>query len=167
MVTFSKPSRVGRSSVNVAKAQYIISLLLTGTLCSSVQASEIAIEQAIGQDPTIEVFIDSSLQIVSGNDHQIVYLIDRIYKLQEELSIDLPADPESAKSLALQRFQRMNTQLSRELENAAKGLVQAMQYGIDRYPAIVFDGQAVVYGLTDIPAATQLYQRWQAESATQ
>ena len=132
-----------------------------------MQASEIAIEQAIGQDPTIEVFIDSSLQIVSGNDHTTVYLIDRIYKLQEELSIDLPADPESAKSLALQRFQRMNTQLSRELENAAKGLVQAMQYGIDRYPAIVFDGQAVVYGLTDIPAATQLYQRWQAESATQ
>ena len=132
-----------------------------------MQASEIAIEQAIGQDPTIEVFIDSSLQIVSGNDHKTVYLIDRIYKLQEELSIDLPADPESAKSLALQRFQRMDTQLSGELENAAKGLVQAMQYGIDRYPAIVFDGQAVVYGLTDIPAATQLYQRWQAESATQ
>lgn len=132
-----------------------------------MQASEIAIEQAIEQDPTIEVFIDSSHQIVSGNDHKTVYLIDRIYKLQEELSIDLPADPESAKSLALQRFQRMNTQLSRELENAANGLVQAMQYGIDRYPVIVFDGQAVVYGLTDIPAATQLYQRWQAESATQ
>ena len=132
-----------------------------------MQASEIAIEQAIGQDPTIEVFIDSSLQIVSGNDHKTVYLIDRIYKLQEELSIDLPADPESAKSLALQRFQRMDTQLSRELENAAKGLVQAMQYGIDRYPAIVFDGQAVVYGLTDIYAASQLYQRWQAESAEQ
>ena len=42
-----------------------------------------------------------------------------------------------------------------------------MQYGIDRYPAIVFDGQAVVYGLTDIYAAYQLYQRWQAESAEQ
>ena len=128
-----------------------------------MQASEIAIEK----DPTIEVFTDSSLQIVSGNDHATVYLIDRIYKLQEELSIDLPADSESAKSLALQRFQRMDTQLSRELENAAKGLVQAMQYGIDRYPAIVFDGQAVVYGLTDIYAASQLYQRWQAESAEQ
>ena len=132
-----------------------------------MQASEIAIEQTIEQAPTIEVFTDSSLQIVSGNDNKTVYLIDRIYKLQEELSIDLPADPESAKSLALQRFQRMDTQLSRELENAAKGLVQAMQYGIDRYPAIVFDGQAVVYGLTDIYAASQLYQRWQAESAEQ
>ena len=153
--------------MNVAKAQVIISLLLTGTLCASVQASEIAIEQTIEKARTIEVFTDSSLQIVSGNGHATVYLIDRIHKLQEALSIDLPADPESAKALALQRFQRMDTQLSRELENAAKGLVQAMQYGIDRYPAIVFDGQAVVYGLTDIYAASQLYQRWQAESAEQ
>ena len=153
--------------MNIANAQFIISLLLTGTLGASVQASEIAIEQAIEQTPTIEVFTDSSLQIVSGNDHATVYLIDRIHELQEELSINLPADPESAKALALQRFQRMDAQLSSELENAAKGLVQATQYGIDRYPAIVFDGQAVVYGLSDIRAATQLYQRWQAESATQ
>lgn len=132
-----------------------------------MHASEIAIETAVEKAPTIEVFTDSSLQTVSGNDHTTVYLIDRIHKLQEALSIDLPADSESAKSLALQRFQRMDSHLSRELENAAKGLVQATQYGIDRYPAIVFDGQAVVYGLTDIFAASQLYQRWQAESASQ
>lgn len=132
-----------------------------------MQASEFAIEQAIEQAPTIEVFTDSSLQILPGNDHATFYLIDRIHKLQEEFSIDLPADSESAKALALQRFQRMDTQLSRELENAAKGLVQATQYGIDRYPAIVFDGQAVVYGLTDIYSATQLYQRCQAGSAEQ
>ena len=153
--------------MNIENAQFIISLLLTGTLCASVQASEIAIEQTIEQAPTIEVFTDSSLQIVFENNLANVYVIDRVHKLQEELSIDLPADSESAKALALQRFQRMDTQLSRELENAAKGLVQAMQYGIDRYPAIVFDGQAVVYGLSDIRAATQLYQRWQAGSAAQ
>ena len=153
--------------MNIENAQFIISLLLTGTLCASVQASEIAIEQTIEQAPTIEVFTDSSLQIVFENNLANVYVIDRVHKLQEELSIDLPADSESAKALALQRFQRMDAQLSSELENAAKGLVQATQYGIDRYPAIVFDGQAVVYGLTDIRAATQLYQRWQAESATQ
>lgn len=153
--------------MNIANAQFIISLLLTGTLGASVQASEIAIETAIEKTPTIEVFTDSRLQVVSGNAPTTVYVLDRINRLQQELSNELPADPESAKALALQRFQRMDAQLSSELENAAKGLVQATQYGIDRYPAIVFDGQAVVYGLTDIRAATQLYQRWQAESATQ
>jgi integrating conjugative element protein (TIGR03757 family) len=146
-------------SVNVAKAQCIISLLLTGILCAPVQASEMA--------PTIEVFTDSRIQVVSGNDNTTVYVIDRINRLQQELSEDLPVDSESAKNLVLQRYQRMDMQLSTELEKAANGLVQAMQYGIDRYPAVVFDGQAVVYGITDINAAIRLYQRWQTESADQ
>jgi integrating conjugative element protein (TIGR03757 family) len=38
-----------------------------------------------------------------------------------------------------------------------------MQYGIDRYPAIVFDGHAVVYGVTDVQAATRIYEQWQEE----
>ncbi|MEZ5573748.1 MAG: TIGR03757 family integrating conjugative element protein [Halioglobus sp.] len=66
-----------------------------------------------------------------------------------------------AKQLVMERVQRVDAQLSSELENAARGLVQAMQYGIDRYPAIVFDGEVVVYGVTDVTVATQLYQRWQ------
>ncbi|MCP5348400.1 MAG: TIGR03757 family integrating conjugative element protein [Pseudomonadales bacterium] len=134
-------------------------MLLTGILCAPVQASEMA--------PTIEVFTDSRIQVVSGNDNTTVYVIDRINRLQQELSEDLPVDSESAKKLVLQRYQRMDMQLSTELEKAANGLVQAMQYGIDRYPAVVFDGQAVVYGITDINAAIRLYQRWQTESADQ
>ena len=37
-----------------------------------------------------------------------------------------------------------------------------MQYGIDRIPAIVFDSQAVVYGVTDLSAALAHYQAWQS-----
>ncbi len=101
----------------------------------------------------------------NGADGITVYYIDRIDRLQKELSKDLPADPVTAKQTALHRFQRMDNKLSHELENAANGLVQAMQYGIDRYPAIVFDGNAVVYGITDIRAATQRYRQWQAGGA--
>jgi len=63
----------------------------------------------------------------------------------------------------MQRFQGMNSQLSSEMEIAAKGLVQALQYGIDRYPAIVFDGEVVVYGVTDVNAATRIHKQWQGE----
>lgn len=100
--------------------------------------------------------------VANGVDGITVYYIDRIDRLQKELSKDLPANPEAAKQAALHRFQRMDNKLSHELENAANGLVQAMQYGIDRYPAIVFDGNAVVYGITDVRAATQRYRQWQA-----
>lgn len=145
--------------MNVAKAYFIISMLLTGTLSAPAIAGEAA--------PAIEVFTDSTFQVVSVSDNTTVYVMDRINQLQQVLSEDLPSDPENAKQLVLARFQRMDAQLSSELENAAKGLVQAMQYGINRYPAIVFNGNAVVYGVTDVSAATQLYQRWQTRGARQ
>jgi integrating conjugative element protein (TIGR03757 family) len=145
--------------VNIAKAYFIISMVLTSTLSAPAIAGEAA--------PAIEVFTDSTIQVVSVSDNTTVYVMDRINQLQQVLSEDLPSDPENAKQLVLARFQRMDAQLSSELENAAKGLVQAMQYGINRYPAIVFDGNAVVYGVTDVNAATQLYQRWQTRGARQ
>lgn len=91
-----------------------------------------------------------------------VYHIDRIDQLQRTLSSDLPTDPEAAKQTVMQRLQHADQPLSDALENAAHGLLKAMQYGIDRYPAIVFDGTAVVYGSTDIPAAIQRYRQWRS-----
>lgn len=145
--------------MNIAKAYSIISVVLTGTLYAPAWANEAA--------PAIEVFTDSNFQIVSIPENTIVYVMDRIDQLQQTLSKDLPSDPDKAKQVVLARFQRMDAQLSSELENAAKGLVQAMHYNINRYPAIVFDGNAVVYGVTDVDAATQPYQRWQKRGARQ
>ncbi|GEM19807.1 TIGR03757 family integrating conjugative element protein [Nitrosococcus oceani] len=145
--------------MNVAKAYFIILMVLTSTLSAPAIAGEAA--------PAIEVFTDSTFQVVSASDNTTVYVMDRINQLLQVLSEDLPSDPENAKQLVLARFQRMDAQLSSELENAAKGLVQAMQYGINRYPAIVINGNAVVYGVTDVSAATQLYQRWQTRGARQ
>ncbi len=50
------------------------------------------------------------------------------------------------------------------IQNAAVGLAKAIQYGVDRYPAIVFGGEVVVYGLTDLSPALDHYQAWQAEN---
>ncbi|MAT94335.1 MAG: TIGR03757 family integrating conjugative element protein [Halioglobus sp.] len=132
-------------------------MVLTVALCEPVLADK--------PPSAIEVFTDSMNPVANNADGITVYYIDRIDRLQKELSKDLPADPVTAKQTALHRFQRIDSHLSSELENAANGLVQAMQYGIDRYPAIVFDGKAVVYGITDVRAATQRYQQWQAGEA--
>ena len=140
--------------MNSARAHLILSIVLTGALCEPVLADEPSI--------AIEVFTGSMNPVANSMDGITVYYIDRIDRIQQELSKDLPANSEAAKQTVLRRFQRMYTRLSHELENAANGLVQAMQYGIDRYPAIVFDGNAVVYGITDVRAATQRYRQWQA-----
>ncbi|MCB1873870.1 MAG: TIGR03757 family integrating conjugative element protein [Gammaproteobacteria bacterium] len=121
-------------------------------LCGSAWASE--------GPASIEVFAGSTFQEINSMKHATVYRLDRIDELQKALSQQLPGDPEKAKQLALRRFQRMDAQLSHQLENATKGLVQALQYGINRYPAIVFDGHAVIYGITDIETAARLYDHW-------
>jgi integrating conjugative element protein (TIGR03757 family) len=88
------------------------------------------------------------------------YDIDRISLLEQQLSQGLPNDPVRAKQLVLTRFQTMDATLSDQLENAGKGLAQAMTYGIDRLPAVVFEGQAIVYGVTDIDEALAQYHQW-------
>lgn len=149
----------GRYSVIVSRPYFIFTIALAG-IFSGV---------AIADDAprTIEVFSDSRTTVRNHHSSATVYKVDRIDRLQHALSEGLPSDQETAKQAALQRFQTMDAQISSELENAAKGLVQAVQYGINRYPAIVFDGHVVVYGVTDVQAATRIYEQWQEEGKGQ
>ncbi len=92
-----------------------------------------------------------------------VYEIDGIEAMERDLSVDMPADPEKSKRIALYRIQHMDDQTKTKMQMAAQGLAKAMQYGVDRYPAIVFDGQAVVYGVTDVQTALMHHRTWQRE----
>ena len=123
--------------------------------------------------PRIEIFTSSDSPINNSNilrsnkdagvEHTR-YEIDRISQFQSELSEGLPKDAAQAKQLVLARFQSMGATVSQQLENSGKGLAKAMHYGVDRYPAIVFDGQAVVYGVTDIEEAMKHYTQWRERS---
>lgn len=116
-----------------------------------------------------EVFTTASFEVTalaatgrpSGFELQ-VYRLDGIQQLERTLSVDLPGDPESAQRIALVRLQQVDTPATAELQQAAVGLTKAIEYGIDRYPAIVFDGRAVVYGVSDMAEALRYYRRWQA-----
>lgn len=115
--------------------------------------------------PFIELF-STSQPLANTNTSQYsnaaytYYEIDQISQLQRELSQGLPKDAEQAKQLVLQRFQLIDATVSQRLEHTAKGLVKAMHYGIDRTPAIVFDGQTVIYGVSDVDEATKRYRQW-------
>ena len=74
----------------------------------------------------------------------------------------MPADP--AKSSGSRWIASSTWMISQnKMQMAAHGLAKAMQYGVDRYPAIVFDGQAVVYGVTDVQTAIAHYRAWRRE----
>ena len=92
-----------------------------------------------------------------GNDHTTVYLIDRIYKLQEELSIELPADSGSIKCwpAAIPSGWTINSVLN--WKTPPKAWCRQCSTASDRYPAIVFDGRGRgVRYCHDINAASQL-----------
>ncbi|MEW8552643.1 MAG: TIGR03757 family integrating conjugative element protein [Candidatus Thiodiazotropha sp.] len=93
-----------------------------------------------------------------------IYELDGIQRFEAQLSSNLPTDPDQSKQIALQRIQQLDEQATSAIQNAAVGLAKAMQYGIDRYPAIVFDGAVVVYGLTDLSSAADHYQTWQEKN---
>ena len=94
-----------------------------------------------------------------------VYEIDGIERLEAELSRGLARDPERARRIALRRIGRLDDTVMWWPQRAAIGLSKVVQYGIDRNPAIVFDGEAVVYGVTDIEQALHCYRQWQRASS--
>ena len=119
------------------------------------------------QPQLIEVFTSNAYLVTGGQEQQAgtsvafhYYAIDGIYQLESNLSQDLPADTEVARLLALKRIDHLGEEAMGRMQQSATGLAKALQYGINRYPAIVFDGAAVVYGVTDIHTALRHYQQW-------
>ena len=119
---------------------------------------------------SIEIFTTAD-RAVTGTDHDrfqsatvTVYAVDGLERFEAALSRGLPLHP-SAQPEAQRRLQQLDADRLAEAKQAAIGLAEAMQYGIDRYPAIVFDGHAVVYGVTDLFEALERYDAWQRASA--
>ncbi len=119
-----------------------------------------------GEHATVEVFTARDLPIIVDvkADRVDVYEIDGIERFEAELSRGLPANDDVARHSALERIGQLKEVQLQRVQRAARGLSKAMQYGIDRYPAIVLDGQAVVYGVTDIDEALHRYRQWQEAS---
>lgn len=117
----------------------------------------------------IELFTTTDLQFIElvdeeeGSSRSInlqVYELNGIQLVEAELSRNLTADPAQSKRILLQRIQELDEQTRKRMQRSATGLARAMQYGIDRYPAIVINGQVIVYGVTDLNTALSQYQSW-------
>ena len=118
----------------------------------------------------IEVFASTDLPITVGTvinadaarskSELQIYELDGIQSIEAKLSKDLSADPEQSKRIVLQRIQKLGAKDRAQMQRAAMGMAKSVQYGVDRYPAIVFDGQVVVYGVTDLETALQYYRAW-------
>ncbi len=90
-----------------------------------------------------------------------VYRLDAITRFADALSAGLPTEPDAAKTIALSRLENLSDRRD-QLALAANGLVASRGYGLDRTPAVVLDGAAVVYGVLDLEAAVAIYEHSRA-----
>ncbi len=107
--------------------------------------------------PSVEIFTDRAHPLTNTEalPGATVYRIDRLVILQERLSRVLPADEQAAVRIAKQRAADIDREA---MTRTAEGLVIAhLKYRLDRYPAIVFAGQSVIYGVTDLALAKRIY----------
>ncbi len=103
-------------------------------------------------------FVDSP----ANSKPSITFLnLDAVSDFELRLGDGLPADESQARAIVDQRIaERGRANLDADLRVAYKGLAVVMQYGLDRYPVIIFDQRAVVYGVTDLSVAVEKYRTW-------
>ena len=113
-------------------------------------------------------FAEARVEVFTDHGHPVahteafadvtVYQLDGLALAKDQLSEGLPSDPEEASRIAAQRLDAQPN-LNVEMMRAGQGLTLAhLQYRLDRYPAIVFDGATVIYGVTDLALAYRLYE---------
>lgn len=92
---------------------------------------------------------------------QVVWL-DAAEQHQSQLAARLPADPQQAAKQAQAILQSPQWhQQEQQLISAYRGIVQAWQRGVKKYPAVVFDDREVVYGTADVAKASALREHHQ------
>ena len=94
-----------------------------------------------------------------------VYNLDDGKHLVADLGKHLPNNQNAAKKALEKRFNKMgDVAVKQQFMQAYHGVILGTQYGLTRYPAVVFkQGQSVIYGVTNLNQAVNLYRQWQSQ----
>lgn len=115
---------------------------------------------SVGAFASTVIYTDSTHPVSSPPDIPVVYL-DAPERLQIDIFGSLSTDPVQAENqargvIASAEFKERQQQWV----TAYQGVMKAWSLGLDKYPAVVFDDQFVVYGTTDVDTALQQIGRW-------
>jgi integrating conjugative element protein (TIGR03757 family) len=113
---------------------------------------------------TVEAFTDSKqlpIPVLQKPGLTVtLYDLSAPKHIEQELSAGLSTNPEAAAKVASQFIQANQEALAQRLMMAYQSHTKAMDYGLTHYPALVFNGQAVIYGVTDVLDGLNRYQTW-------
>ena len=134
-------------SVVVSAAIVFVALTILEASADDLPQSIVAITS--NQRPIHPVDWNST-SLSKSNPEITILSLDAVQSIQEQLSEGLPNDETLARALVQQKIAEIGrSKLEDELRTAYLPLGTMMAYGLDRYPVIIFDKQAVIYGVTD------------------
>lgn len=135
--------------------QYVWADVVAGPESVTIVTSN---QRPVANADTVLVSADGTLL-----DIQVLNL-DAVTDIEQRLGNGLPSSPEQARIVVDQRIAQIGrSQLDAELRAAYLPVGTMMAYGLDRYPAIIFDQQAVIYGVTDLAEAIDRYRQWRED----
>ncbi len=119
---------------------------------------------------TLEVITDHPNQIRDADKLRQQGMTVTVYdltagdRMANEMSKGLTGPDQLAHKQVQQRIAVIGrNHFEAQLKQAFQAVIQSVAYQLDRHPAVVFNqGEAVVYGVTDLKTALQLYQHWKA-----
>jgi len=108
--------------------------------------------------------ITDSLHPVTGSAsaHRVIQL-DAAQRIEAELSVNLPTDPQQATALVQKRLQHGGTSLQQRLREAYQGITDAWSMGITTLPAVVVEQRYVIYGGANLDKALATIDQYRKE----
>lgn len=160
-----EPSEHWRSLKVAIRARLVIFAGIMSFACAGVQArSSLWPESAL--IVTSDKYPVSTSGSFEGYIPKLTLLnLDSVSQIESRLSDGLSANEKLATAEFHRRVEAVGkARLESELRSAYQAVGAAMAYRLDRYPAIIFDEQVVVYGLTDLSQALEKYRQWRLDS---
>lgn len=111
----------------------------------------------------IHIFTDHAHPVHSVPQGITVVELDAAERLENELSTDLPTDPDQAAHLVQQRLEQGGKALQHQLATAYQGVTEAWELGVTKIPAVVVDRNYVVYGEPDVARALNSITHYRKE----
>lgn len=108
----------------------------------------------------IWVITDGAHPVYNQPKHAHVIYLDAAHTLHDELSSNLPSQPEKAAQITKMRLENSGNQLQKKIQIALQGIVDAWVLGITKIPAVIVNHQYVVYGEADVGKALFLIEKY-------
>jgi integrating conjugative element protein (TIGR03757 family) len=102
---------------------------------------------------------------IANSERATVHRVDAHEQLAAELDQgDLPPDQQQAVAIVRSRIQTMGPSVQSRVQAALQAIQAATLYGVQRVPAVVFDGSRVVYDVADVTHAIEIVRRGGGQS---